>query len=163
MNAWRACRHCARRCNEEVDRVAQAWIQENVREWSAESSNRNATTMALLDPTLAATLLFGCFGHMSAVGCIKKVPHYPSAKQRAARAIAAPARLQTTRSCNRNNPKSQIVLAGQINRGSRNRSGQSSISHPGSIAKRRSSNAIKRSNPHAQVTPCKRTRLELGR
>ena len=75
-----------------------------------------------------------------------------AAKQRAAWAIAAPARLQTTRSRNRGNPKPQIALAGQINRGHRNRSRQCPINHPGSIGERRSANAINRRTPHAQDT-----------
>ena len=64
------------------------------------------------------------------------IAYQAAAKQRAAWAIAAPARLQTTRSRNRGNPKPQIALAGQINRGPRNRPRQGSINHPASIAKR---------------------------
>ncbi len=84
-----------------------------------------------------------------------------AAKRRAAWAIAAPARLQTTHSRNPDNRRPKIALAGQINRGPRTSPRQGSSNDPGGIGMRRSSNAIKSRKPHAQVTPSKRTWVEL--
>ena len=67
---------------------------------------------------------------------LAQIAYQAAAKQRAAWAIAAPARLQTTRSRNRGNPRPQIALAGQINRGPRNRPRQCPIGSTASIRER---------------------------